>query len=650
MGKKNSNTENKTKTGVLLPTRMIPDINSNSARDYNDSYGEMQVYKALRAANLSPENYTVFYSVKWSKSKTKKLMSQYETDFVILHRELGMLVIEVKTDRLAWKDGKLYPVDLNGNIKKDANGNDRETMDPMAQSKKAVYNFFNPMLKEIFNTARKIRCQVEPVVWLTSMDKTDDLPADWGKRVLFKDALKKPKACIDKLFKALKIRSPLDEEEYKRIIEKLAGASRTVRSLNAENEAFLRLTEEQYFVLNYMKNFRELKIQGSGGTGKTLIALEKARRLAETLPENKKILVLCFNTMLQTYLAENFNANRGICEKIDIYTSSSFVNNKEIGWNSGQFWKEKYLHFIIDEAQDQHNDIVEKLRDHAREIAAAAKKGAEQRNIVGVFYAFYDSSQFVQGARDDYPEWLKSDENAVELTVNCRNTGRISETSGKLVNVEQVVKGPEGSVPDFFICQSNDDAKEQIVRLLDKYTGKDYNCSPEDICILSMKVDKDSTSVLYGVKTLDGYNFTDEFREWGKRKGSSMGSVLFTTVRKFKGLEAKIVIIVDVVPNIFTADARSHEYKVDAERQRKLFYVGASRAKNCLDVIFVGDGGEKDVVKFADTLRGSADKESLENLDDAVRIIQKNLCVDCEMVQHEDTDTPEKVLKSQKKK
>jgi superfamily I DNA/RNA helicase len=50
--------------------------------------------------------------------------------------------------------------------------------------------------------------------------------------------------------------------------------------------------------------------------------------------------------------------------------------------------------------------------------------------------------------------------------------------------------------------------------------------------------------------------------------------VLFTTVRKFKGLEADVVICIDVDEDTFSNDTN-----------RNLFYVGTSRAKTWLDIV-----------------------------------------------------------------
>ena len=53
----------------------------------------------------------------------------------------------------------------------------------------------------------------------------------------------------------------------------------------------------------------------------------------------------------------------------------------------------------------------------------------------------------------------------------------------------------------------------------------------------------------------------------------------FTTCRKFKGLEAEIVILLDVDENTFEKEI------VDEDENRMLFYVGTSRAKQHLHVI-----------------------------------------------------------------
>lgn len=57
--------------------------------------------------------------------------------------------------------------------------------------------------------------------------------------------------------------------------------------------------------------------------------------------------------------------------------------------------------------------------------------------------------------------------------------------------------------------------------------------------------------------------------------------MLFTSARKFKGLEADAIIIVDVDGEAFADD-----------EDKRLFYVGCSRAKHQLDIVFIGNEDE----------------------------------------------------------
>ena len=53
---------------------------------------------------------------------------------------------------------------------------------------------------------------------------------------------------------------------------------------------------------------------------------------------------------------------------------------------------------------------------------------------------------------------------------------------------------------------------------------------------------------------------------------------MFTSARKFKGLESDVIIIIDVDDRSFADD-----------ESKRLFYVGCSRAKHQLDILFVGN-------------------------------------------------------------
>lgn len=73
------------------------------------------------------------------------------------------------------------------------------------------------------------------------------------------------------------------------------------------------------------------------------------------------------------------------------------------------------------------------------------------------------------------------------------------------------------------------------------------------------------------------YSNLEEIENGSIKTTRSNSNVLFTTARKFKGLEADAIIMIDADAETF-AD----------EESKRLFYVGASRAKHYLDIVFVG--------------------------------------------------------------
>jgi len=60
-----------------------------------------------------------------------------------------------------------------------------------------------------------------------------------------------------------------------------------------------RLTEEQYIVIDFLRHERRARISGCAGSGKTLVAAEKALRLAKACPN---VLFLCHNPQLAHYV------------------------------------------------------------------------------------------------------------------------------------------------------------------------------------------------------------------------------------------------------------------------------------------------------------------------------------------------------------
>lgn len=173
------------------------------------------------------------------------------------------------------------------------------------------------------------------------------------------------------------------------------------------------------------------------------------------------------------------------------------------------------------------------------------------------------------------------------LTINCRNTYAIADTSGKTIKVEPKVKDKsvKGDMPQFYICGDAKKATKKIASLIDQYRLNGYRY--EKICIITTKTEE--KSFLNGVEKIGNHKILSTRSKEG---------VLFTTARKFKGLESDVIIVVDVDQETFADD-----------ESKRLFYVGASRAKHYLDIIHCED--DEDLNALASELAGEESKRAM---------------------------------------
>jgi len=102
----------------------------------------------------------------------------------------------------------------------------------------------------------------------------------------------------------------------------------------------------------------------------------------------------------------------------------------------------------------------------------------------------------------------------------------------------------------------------KLANLLKLLVSDKYGYEYSDIVILSLKAE--SSSILDGVNNLSGIPILNE---------RSNSAVFFTTSRKFKGLESRVVIVTDIDESCFRDEAK-----------KRNFYVACSRAtqKLCL--------------------------------------------------------------------
>ena len=552
---------------IMIPGLQYKDLQ----QDFNGSVGELRLYELLEKL---PDDYYVLHSTAWNEQRRRNELSprKYvqwgEADFTIFHPEKGIIVFEVK-------DGLISYSRERGWIQTNRFTGEGNSIDPMAQAEKSKYYFRDQVFKPAFDGY--VPFTFCSAVWFTSGDRnlvTGNLPLNYkDETTLWANDLASVEQVQNAINRVYQYHDAYcanpSQELTNKTLDLLApefGLVKSIRTRALANETLFHLmTREQNRLLDYLDEQQTAAIHGAAGTGKTIMAIEKAKRLEADGP----VLLLCFNRFLMEHIREELgdsHPNISVYNIDSLYTKLSgglqhfesvddrndaiseiLMDWKSLRWN--------YKHIIVDEGQDFFADHLHLLGEIAEEQE-------------GCFYVFYDKNQFIQG--QEYPAWLDHAECRLVLSHNCRNTHEIALTSTrpidlpeKRIRMNPYMEHAEQPKPKLFFVSDTEMLQEYVLKLIRKYSDAKYKKS--DIVLLSMKAE--------GGSALERENMIPELASICSDKRQA-NKVLFTTVRKFKGLEADVVICIDVDEETFADDTN-----------RSLFYVGTSRAKTWLDIL-----------------------------------------------------------------
>lgn len=569
--------------------RIIP----NDTKEFHNSYGEKLIYEALK--NLSNE-YIVFYSLNWNRKQKREILWG-ESDFTIFHPKKGIVVIEVKSGSIKLVEGQWE----QQNIK---NGYKIKIKDPMIQAERSKYTFLDLLRSDQRYKNYKIEC----AVWLTMVESYKQLgnlpPAYKEGNLLIKKDIEEIEKSILRIFDyyELKEQSIYNKEDEKFVVRTLAPEFNIVPNIsNIIEEAeynFNRMTQEQSKLIDYLDCQRVASIQGGAGTGKTLLAIEKIKKLLENEEtKNEKVLFLCFNEFLYNYLnlkykseltnATFFSIDKLVKKHYKIKNEYATEEEKLNFLYNYSTYNWDYKHIIIDEGQDFTKDEIDAL------YFIAELEG-------GCFYLFYDKNQIVnRGEKLFFEDNLEC---RLILTTNCRNTKNIAISSNKILNIEKykLNESIKGEKPILYISYNIESIKKIIEEEITKY--KNEQISLERIVILTVKTEK--KSILSNIKKIGIYNLCDNLEKKG---------ILFTTARKYKGLESDVVIVIDIDKNTF-----------EDEVERRVFHVAISRAKVYLSCIARLNKTEQ--MDICEKLTGKKNRKPSLLLEEALnmRIVEKS--------------------------
>ena len=528
-------------------------IPSVKPEDFNNSYGEMKVYEALRSLS---DRYTVFYSLSWVGINENRTIG--EADFVILHPDKGILVIEVKSGEIEYKNGEWIQTNTRSRVAK--------RIDPLGQARKSQFELMDRLYQANCDFRLPMMCYC---AWFPSVEIPGGtmLPIEAVKEILLdKRSLDNPERAIDACFSywETKYRTViLDQRQFQKVVNVLCPHFHVVPRLKTKLEeieaSYIQLTNQQAALLDFLVEQRTAVIHGLAGTGKTVLAVEKAKRIAS---QNESVLFICYNSFLRDMLKDNnsipnvtFHNVHSLAFEIMGMSDSPI---EEVLTEFEDFLEEvfdedswHYSNIIVDEGQDLDDRLLNRLYELVK------KKN-------GCFYVFYDRNQYIM--KNQLPQWIESAECRLVLQKNCRNTAEVFKTSCSIMGLDSITYNEiHGEVPVAKFYRTTAEMESIVDGFIKRITSEGFR--PEDVVILTAKTIESSwldTEKEYGGFRL---SFTKE-----------TGKVMFTTIRKFKGLESDAILIVD-----------SSMSALMIPENRRLLYVGTSRAKNLLTIAMLED-------------------------------------------------------------
>ena len=353
-----------------------------------------------------------------------------------------------------------------------------------------------------------------------------------------------------------------DHDDVDLVIEILRGRGlphRDVVACAAEREqAGNRLTEEQAVLLGAIQLLNRVEVRGGAGSGKTWLAVERARRLQKS---GKRVALLCYSRGLAAYLERQvevwprrerpsyvgtfhdlglqWGARQGPDDDSDYYESRLPAEMTELARRLSP--GHRFDAVVLDEAQD--------FADAWWQPLLAALKDEE----TGGLYVFSDEGQRVFARYGAPPVPLVP----LVLEHNLRNTRQIADAFHPLAPMKMRLIGGDGPEVRFVPCASSDAvgiADDEVDRLLEE------GWRAEDVALLTTgsrhpeQADRQS-------RGQDAY--------WASFWDAEQ--VFYGHVLGFKGLERRVVVL-------------AVNESGDRDRARERLYVGLSRARDQLVV------------------------------------------------------------------
>ena len=555
---------------------------------------EYEVYNKLKKFS---DDFEILCGPKFLKKNIHGDMRDGEyADFIIIHKNKGILFLECKGGNISYNpneakwyqnkkplkkspikqasDGKLNLINLLKSLKYKEEIN----IDAIPTIHGAI--FPNTPKPENLRLGTDIKPQM--IIWAQGYDQFEDEIINLlNLNKSTKDIAENEKRLIQRILYGDKLDNP-----FKEILK------------HGEHMQEIEFDEDQRMLYNFMFNNKRLIVRGLAGTGKTILAAKKA---TEESNNEKKVLVLTKTVGVGRFLSLLTRSKQFKRNFLQISSIDGFVSNLarrlKIDINNPQKLEDEdkrkhfdvYLPSVCKKIFEENNDkkfdvlIVDEGQDFHKNWYDVLKQMVKDD---GHMFLFYDPLQkqisnsmaeSLNENKDNFPYF--------NLTANYRNSSTITNFLSKLINKfysdvnasYSKFSKFDGKKPEFIVADTFDEivdkSKNKVLKLIseEKFNGSDIAILND----LSMKPTNYNSKNSLRVNLEENDLEVISAREYAMpyiREGYE-NKITFDSIKRFKGLEKPIILLVNLDNNL------------DNEDKMRDIYSGLSRARGHLIII-----------------------------------------------------------------
>ena len=544
---------------TFIPPYMGEEIKSNA---------EKKMYDVLQ--KLDMKNAYVLHSLGLPKHQSK---IYGEIDFVVVC-DRGVACLEIKGGRVECRDGKWFFKDRYGVEREKPEG-------PFAQVTGNMFSL-RDVLKKKFQNNKHMKNLLTACGVVFPDIEFKSVSQEIISEIVYDNRTEEITGYMNRVFDYWEERqhrqpSRLSPGDIKDIVQFLRGDFMFVPTLsdrlNSVEKRLVRLTSEQAQLMQALALNKHLLIEGNAGTGKTLLAVDFAKKKAAS---GKKVLFLTYNKNLANNVIRQVDTieNLKVINIHALFGEYVAVDVKKMQENPNVYFSEilpeifyEYLSELSDEELERIKyDLI--IMDEGQDILKPLYLYSLDTLLRGGFAngdwaVFYDEKQNIYNP--DYNDGMEilRGYNCTEfkLFVNCRNTVQIGTYSSKISGIDlgEFIR-ENGEEVQNISYEDDDDFKKKITGILKNLRKEKVDI--RDVVFLAPKKYKNSKVAQAGI----------EVNEIGDNFDSSKELPVYATIQGFKGLDSKIVILTDV------------EY-IRKENLSSFLYIAGTRARTLLYIV-----------------------------------------------------------------